>query len=246
MARTAVGYFRDRVSADSAADELVQRGFGRGDVSVVERGREQAETGEASLTAGEGAAVGGVAGLLIGVGAMLVPGVGPLLAAGPLAAALAGAVTGGVTGAAVGGVAGALVDAGVDEHAARYYDEQVKTGGLLLTVRTDDAHYDVARDVLQRHGADLHATAGAAVAGGTTVRQSVGASPAAPGFPDPRPMVGDDPGLIDTPAMTPTGTTGDTEAPDPTLDPDRATRTPTNAPSSGRPSRPRSGGPPII
>jgi hypothetical protein len=246
MARTAVGYFRDRVSADSAADELLQRGFGRGDISVVERGREQADTDEASLKAGEGAAVGGVAGLLIGVGAMLVPGVGPLLAAGPLAAALAGAVTGGVTGAAVGGVTAALVDAGVDEHAARYYDEQVKAGGLLLTVQTDDAHYDLARDVLERHGADLHATAGAAVAGGTSVRQSIGASPGAPGFPDPRPMVGDDPGLIDTPAVTPTGTTGDTEPPDPTLDPDRATRTPANAPPSGGATLPRTGGPPII
>jgi hypothetical protein len=140
MARTAVGYFRDRVSADTAADELLQRGFGRGDISVVERGRKQAETRDAPLTAGEGAAV----------------------------------------------------------------------------------------------------------AGGTSVRQSVGASPGAPGFPDPRPMVGDDPGLIDTPAVTPTGTTGDIEPPDPTLDPDRATHTPTHAPASRGPTQRRSGGPPII
>jgi hypothetical protein len=174
-----------------------------------------------------------------------VPGVGPILAAGPIAAALAGALTGGVTGAAVGGVAGALVDAGVEEHAARYYDEQVKTGGVLVTVRSDDAEDVLARDVLARHGADLHATGGAAVAGGTTVRQSTGASPGASGYPDPEARVGDDPGLVDTPAATPTGDTGLVAPPDPALDPDRATRTPANAPPPAPPER-RPGGPPIL
>jgi len=40
MARTAVGYFRDRTSADAAFDELIQRGFDRDDLSILGRGRE--------------------------------------------------------------------------------------------------------------------------------------------------------------------------------------------------------------
>jgi hypothetical protein len=73
MTRTIVGHFRDRASADAAVDELAQRGFGRDHVSVVERGRERADAEGAPVSAGEGAAVGGVAGLLIGVGTSSCP-----------------------------------------------------------------------------------------------------------------------------------------------------------------------------
>jgi hypothetical protein len=241
--RTVVGHFRDRASADTAYDELRQRGFAGGAISVVERGRDDGRTHgvDEPVTAGEGAAVGGIAGVLIGVGAMLIPGVGPILAAGPIAAALAGAVTGGVTGAVTGGLAGALVEAGVDEDAARYYDEAIKAGGVLVTVNADAANASLARDVLERHGADLRQVAGAAVAGDSRVRQSVGTDPGAVGFPDPRPRIGDDPGVVGTPYRTTTGMTGfDT--------PDRAEtppHDPSQAPRDAAEPR-RSGGPPII
>ena len=73
---TVVGHFRDRASADVAYDELRQRGFPAQAISIVERGREDGRGGaaEETVTAGEGAAVGGIAGVLIGVGAMLIPG----------------------------------------------------------------------------------------------------------------------------------------------------------------------------
>src|SRR5215204_5479303 len=163
MARTAVGYFRDRASADSAFDELVQRGFDRDDISILGRGREGASglmDDRDHVTAGEGAAVGGIAGLLLGVAAMLIPGIGPIVAIGPITAALTGAVTGGVTGAVVGGVAGALIHAGVPEEDARYYEDRIKSGGYLLTVHTDDAHYPQARATLQRSGAELRSEDG--------------------------------------------------------------------------------------
>ena len=244
---TVVGHFRDRASADAAYDELRQRGFSGAAISVVERGRDAGDSPNADepVTAGQGAAVGGIAGVLIGVGAMLIPGVGPILAAGPIAAALAGAVTGGVTGAVTGGLAGALVDAGVDEAAARYYDEAVQAGGVLVTVDADAANAGLARDVLERHGADLRDAAGAAVAGGSRVRQSVGTDPGAVGFPDPQPRIGDDPGVVDTPYRTASGMTGfDTpaRAVTPPPDPAQATRDPGAAPSEPQ----RSGGPPII
>jgi hypothetical protein len=179
MARTAVGYFRDRASADAAFDELMQRGFDRDDVSILGRGREGASglmDDRDHVTAGEGAAVGGIAGLLLGVAAMLIPGIGPIVAIGPITAALTGAVTGGVTGAVVGGITGALIDAGVPEDEAHYYDERFRQGGILLTVRGDDMRYDEARTIMQRHGADVHGrgeTAGVADASmGTTTRRT--------------------------------------------------------------------------
>jgi hypothetical protein len=178
--RTAVGHFADRVSADAAFDELVQRGFDRDDISILGRGREGASglmDDRDHVTAGEGAAVGGIAGLLIGVAAMLIPGIGPIVAIGPLTAALTGAVTGGVTGAVVGGIAGALIDAGVPEDEARYYDERFRQGGILVTVRGDDMRYDEARTIMQRHGADVQGRGVAAGVGDdmgtTTGRESM-------------------------------------------------------------------------
>lgn len=166
MARTAIGYFADRGSADAAFTELLGQGFSRDVISIVgreaERRPEAAEGGE-HATASGGAALGGFAGILVGVAAMLVPGIGPLVAVGPIAAALAGAVTGGVTGAVVGGLGGALVHAGVSEEDARYYEERFKQGGVLMTVHApDDASYSHALQVLSRHGADARAAGGAA------------------------------------------------------------------------------------
>jgi hypothetical protein len=162
MARTAVGYFRDRASADAAYSELVAQGVDRDDISVVGRGREGGkglhhDDGD-HVSAGEGAATGGIVGLLLGAAAMLIPGIGPIVAVGPLAAGLAGAVTGAATGAVVGGVAGALVDAGVPEDEARYYDERFRTGGILMTVRTDDMRWADIRSIMERNGADMRGT----------------------------------------------------------------------------------------
>jgi len=171
MARTAVGYFRDRAQADAAYDELMARGFDRDDVSVVGRGREGGKGlhDDDHVSAGEGAAVGGITGLLLGAAAMLIPGIGPLVAVGPLSAALAGALTGGVTGAVVGGITSALVDAGVPEDEARYYDERMRSGGVLMTVRADDTRCADARMAMERHGADVRGSGTATTTGATTV-----------------------------------------------------------------------------
>jgi len=204
---TAVGYFNNRTSATAAYEELLQRGVARDDISVVSRGEESGSgkaPGDHDVKPGEGAAIGGIAGLLLGAAAMLIPGIGPIVAIGPLAATLTGALTGGVTGAAVGGVTAALVHSGVDEESARYYDERFQQGGVLLTVHSDKLAHDEARVILQRHGADVRADG----SGETRGPQTVGASPGGQGVAEPRPHVGDDPGLIDTPASTRSGMTG--------------------------------------
>jgi hypothetical protein len=159
MDRTAVGYFRDRGMADRAYDALRAAGYSSDDVSIVGRGREGA-TGLADdhdrgdVSAGEGAATGGIVGLLIGAAAMLIPGIGPIVAVGPLAAGLAGAVTGGVTGAVVGGITGGLVHMGVPEDEARWANERFTSGGYLVTVRTDEGSYGKARGILEASGGE--------------------------------------------------------------------------------------------
>lgn len=93
-----------------------------------------------------GGALGGIAGLLAGAGALLIPGVGPIIAAGPIAATLTGVVT--------GGIAGSLVDYGIPEARGEYYEEQVRQGGILLTVRAGNEQVDDAASVMRRYGAE--------------------------------------------------------------------------------------------
>jgi uncharacterized membrane protein len=95
-------------------------------------------------TAGIGAALGGAAGLLVGLGAFVLPGIGTVVAAGWLASALAGAVAGG----AAGGVVGALIEAGVSENDAAGYAEGVRRGGTLVTIRVMAQDRDFYEEIL--------------------------------------------------------------------------------------------------
>jgi len=165
MDRTVAGYFRDRSAADRAFEALTRAGFSRDDISVMGRGTE----GKAGLAddhvqkdvgPGEGAVTGGIVGLLLGAAAMLIPGIGPVVAIGPLSAALAGAITGGVTGAVVGAIAAALIHMGLPEEEARFFEDRLRQGGYLLTVRADEARYDEARRILEAEGAETYRGSG--------------------------------------------------------------------------------------
>ena len=163
-----VGVFHDRASADAAVDELRDLGWNREDISIVAQGREGverfrgwdddadrgADRGRDDVSAGEGAAVGGLTGLLIGAGLMLIPGVGPIFAVGPLAAGLAGAVTGAAAGAVTGGIAAGLIDLGVPEEEARHYERRVGEGAYLVSVHCAGRDDTAVRDILRRHGAE--------------------------------------------------------------------------------------------
>jgi len=154
---TVVGVFHDRDDAQDAINALRDAGFAPDDISVLARDRDQAGAlaAETGTEAGTGAAtgaltgglLGGVAGWLIGIGALAIPGIGPIIAAGPIAAALGGAAL----GAAGGGVIGALTGAGVPEDEARWYDEQVRGGGILVTVNAR-GRYDEALSIVGEHG----------------------------------------------------------------------------------------------
>ncbi|MGI6097917.1 MAG: hypothetical protein ACOYBM_07380 [Dethiobacteria bacterium] len=152
MSKTVLGIFRNRDGAENALSELKAQGF-EDDISLVakdDREQDQDDTmtmENQDLTEGSvtGGALGGLAGWLAGAGALLIPGVGPIIAAGPLAAAL--------TGVVAGGVAGGLVDYGIPEERGRYYEEQVKQGGILLSVKTSDSKAEDAAAIMRDNGA---------------------------------------------------------------------------------------------
>jgi hypothetical protein len=93
-----------------------------------------------------GTLVGSGAGLLAGIGALAIPGIGPLVAAGWLVATLAGAAA----GAAGGGLIGALTGAGVSHEEANAYNEGVKHGGTLVSVRVEDADVSRTESIMQQ------------------------------------------------------------------------------------------------
>lgn len=159
MASLVTGIFRSRASAELAVDRLLDGGFSREDVSVLmteeTRGRDFAvETdSKAPEGAATGAAVGGVLGAiaagLVSVGIIALPGVG-LVAAGPIIAALAGAGAGG----AAGGLLGALVGAGIPEHEAKLYSQELEQGGILVGVYAHDDRKDRAHEIFETSGAE--------------------------------------------------------------------------------------------
>jgi hypothetical protein len=154
---TVVAVFHDRDDAQDAINALRDAGFMADDVSILARDRDVAgqladDTGtEAAAGAATGALagglLGGVAGWLVGIGALAIPGIGPIVAAGPIAAALGGAAL----GAAGGGIIGALTGAGVPEDEARYYDEEFRRGGIVVTLQAR-GRYDEARRIMHEYG----------------------------------------------------------------------------------------------
>lgn len=81
----------------------------------------------------------------MGVGALTIPGVGPIFAAGPIAGMLSGAAT--------GGIAGGLVDWGIPAERSNFYEQKVKEGKILASVRSNEDKVDRAANILRENGA---------------------------------------------------------------------------------------------
>jgi len=165
---TCLGLFSDSKEADAAVDELKAASFRSEDISIVmrEEGKEvmkKSQGGEVARDAVAGAttggAIGGIAGLIIGIAAITIPGIGGLIATGPLAVALGlvqlGGTTlaGAVTGAAAGGIIGGLVGLGVPKEKAEMYEEAVKKGQILLAVAVTPENKEKVSEIFRNHGA---------------------------------------------------------------------------------------------
>ncbi|MDQ6758414.1 MAG: hypothetical protein M3Z32_00945 [Acidobacteriota bacterium] len=159
--RTILATFKNSEGANLAMEALHQIGVGKEDISIL--ALDSATKGElpgsgvgkasddAATGAWQGAKLGLVGGILVGVAALTIPGLGALLAVGPLAAAMgltgvAGtAVTGAGLGTALGGIGalvGSLVKMGVPAASAEAVDADLKAGGVLLSVK-EGVHTDV-------------------------------------------------------------------------------------------------------
>jgi hypothetical protein len=153
MAKLVTGVFKTRGAAERAVDELVHFGFSRDDISLLmsdaTRGREFAMQMATKAPEGvaTGATIGGVIGAiaagLVALGIIVVPGLG-LVAAGPVVATLAGLGA----GAAAGGMTGALIGLGLPEREAKFYNDEVERGGILVGVYTHDDRVAQAKKIL--------------------------------------------------------------------------------------------------
>jgi len=156
--------FTNQANANSAIDALETQGFSAKNISVITkdmRGKSSEAVAD-NITEGTtsgavtGGVIGGIAGILAGAG--VVPALAGLLIGGPIAAALgatgvaAAAISGAVTGVVAGGLIGALASLGVSEEDARYYDETVSKGGVLVAVSVN-GNGEEARDILEENGA---------------------------------------------------------------------------------------------
>jgi len=138
------GMFSDRQGVEDAYHTLHERGYTKDDVNLVmsdETRKEHFSKGETEIGtkalegSGTGSAIGGtvgaIAGAILAIGtSVAIPGLG-LVVAGPIAAALVGAGAGG----AAGGLIGALVGSGMSEERARLYEDGVKDGKIVMSVK---------------------------------------------------------------------------------------------------------------
>lgn len=159
MSQLITGVFHSRSRAEQAVDELMRLGFSRDDISLLmsdtTRGREFGlkESSKAPEGAATGATIGGVLGAvaagLVALGTITIPGL-QLVAVGPLVATLAGLGA----GAAAGGFAGALIGLGVPEHEAKFYQEEITRGGILVGVFAHSDRIKLAKEVMESAGAE--------------------------------------------------------------------------------------------
>jgi uncharacterized membrane protein len=158
-----VGIFANLSQAEQALQHLRQEGFHDDQISFLAQDKRTkkaiAEDSDvAHLISGResekgtatGVVAGGITGGLAGVavGALLIPGVGPLLAGGIFLAALGG---GAAIGAATGGLVGTMIGIGLPEQEARYYDNELRQGRVLVVVHADHRTEEALQSLQQSH-----------------------------------------------------------------------------------------------
>lgn len=99
----------------------------------------------AAIGAGVGGIVGAVAAGLTTVGAVAATGGVGLLAAGPIVGALAGAGAGGASGGVIGG----LIGLGYPEVEAKYVDEALGKGAVMVGIETNEDRVDMLKNKLE-------------------------------------------------------------------------------------------------
>lgn len=131
MSKIIAGIFAKKDDAQRAAREIEREGLKIDDISIMSIADETSESND-NVTNGlySGAAIGGVAGLALGLGTIAVPGLGMIAAAGPIAGMISGALS--------GGVVGTLVDLGIPEYDSQQYEQEIKNGNVYFSMPITD------------------------------------------------------------------------------------------------------------
>lgn len=151
---TIFALFDSYADAASAVRALKAHDIDDDDISLVANRSDPPADAEkpaaegAELGSDLGGIAGGAAGLLAGLGVIAIPGLGPVVGAGWLVTTAVGLVTGSAVGMATGGLIGALVHEGAPHEDAHTYNEGVRGGGTLVTVRLEPYSVAAARHLL--------------------------------------------------------------------------------------------------
>ncbi len=155
MSQYITATFKTRHAAEDALQRLEAVGITDRQISMVTTDSTRGTNFniEAHKQVDQGVAGGVTAGGLIGAalgalaiaGTIVVPGLN-LVVTGAYVGALAGLATGAVAGGLVGG----LIGAGIPEYEAKIYDEEIRSGAILLAVEArDDAQRTQVKKILQ-------------------------------------------------------------------------------------------------
>lgn len=159
MSKQVAALFNNTESARLAVDQLVAKGVAKDKISVLmsdsTRGKEFAV--EVNTKAPEGAAAGALTGGTLGaiaagltaVGSVALTGGASLVAVGPAVAALAGAGA----GAAGGGLIGGLVGLGFEETEAKFVDQDIENGSILVGAEVPSDRISEIKSALENTGA---------------------------------------------------------------------------------------------
>lgn len=157
--KIASAIFQNFEDAERVVAKLRAAGVDERAISVLqrkgERGAAGDETDDEADTKASGAAkgmgVGAGVGALAGAAALAIPGVGPFIALGAVAETLgligSSVAASAAVGAAAGGISGALMDYGVSEEDAKYYDSRIREGDVWVGVDTSKTR--VERDTIE-------------------------------------------------------------------------------------------------
>lgn len=156
MSKVITATFKTREAAFAAMRQMEAVGITEEQISLVvtdeTRGRsfniDEGTKADEGAAAGAtfGGIVGGVLAALAGAGALAFPGLN-LVVSGAIVSGLAGAGA----GAATGGLVGLLVGAGIKEHEAKIYEDEVKTGAILMAVKTENSEQKKAVENILEH-----------------------------------------------------------------------------------------------
>lgn len=161
----AIAVFNNRAAGEQAVNTLTGSGIPASAVSLLWRAGQLMTMdrpwpeGHSKMDVARAIAGGGIASALLGAGLLAIPGLGTLAAVGAVAAA-SGSI--GATGAAI---AKMLSDYDVDDIIARYFEREVRSGKVFVTVDLRNAadRTDAVRDILRRAGGQVVERLGSAV-----------------------------------------------------------------------------------